>query len=446
MRPSLLDIYRLTGSVLYPPARLLAPVFRRFQNSAAPSSAGRAAYRFSERLGLYEPGVLAADARPAVWLHAASVGEVQAALLVLSALTERRGRCRFVLTCLTRQGHELARSRLPEDVACVMAPLDMPRPVERAIRAIRPCLYICLETELWPLLLRRLHENDVPLVLLNARLSERSLSRYRRLGRDWAELMAGFARIAPISAADAARFATLGAPPDRLTVCGNVKFDLPLDAESAAALRAGHRKTLGLAPEDRLLVCGSTHGGEEALLLSAWRELSDAGAPRAMLLAPRHLERLPEVEALLGAERLPFVRWSALKAGGAGRGDARIVLLDTIGELADLYAAGDFCLCGGSLVPGVGGHNVMEAARWGRPVYFGPHMKEWRAAADLLVASGGGFRVADAAALVAGIRALSADAEGYERACAAARDTAAAQRGALARQMEIVDEFMAKFS
>ena len=394
-------------------------------------------YRYAERLGLYEDAAFGPD--PAVWVHAASVGEVQAALVLLGALAEKYGRHRFVLSCTTKQGHELARARLPQEVVCVMAPLDMPQAVDRAIRAIRPCLYICLETELWPLLLHRLRERGAPMLLLNARLSERSFSRYRKLGRAMAGVLNCFARIAPISEADAERFAGLGAASERLAVCGNVKFDLPFDAENAARLREAHRERLGLAPAERLLVCGSTHGGEEAALLAAFAEMPEI---HKMLLAPRHLERLPEVEALFRAKNLAFVRWSALKAGRAGQGGERVVLLDTIGELADLYAAGDFCFCGGSLVPGVGGHNVMEAARWGRPVYFGPHMKEWRDAADLLVASGGGFMVPDAAALVGLIRAHLTDAASYENACAAARDTAAAQRGALARQMAIVAEFL----
>lgn len=442
MRPTLSDIYRLTGFLLYPPARLLAPLFGFFQRdlSTAPaaSAPGRVVYRYGERLGLYEVGSLP-DVAGTVWVHAASVGEVQAALILLAALAEKYERHRFVLTCTTKQGHELARARLPQEVACIMAPLDMPQAVDRAIRAIRPGLYICLETELWPLLLHRLRGRGVPMLLLNARLSERSFSRYRRLGRIMAEILGGFARIAPISADDAGRFEALGASAERLRGCGNVKFDLPFDADGAAAVRAAHREALGLAPEERLLVCGSTHGGEEAALLEAFAAMPEI---QKILLAPRHLERLHEVEALLQAKNLAFVRWSALKAGGAVQGSERVVLLDTIGELADLYAAGDFCFCGGSLVPGVGGHNVMEAARWGRPVYFGPHMKEWRGAADLLVASGGGFMAPDAAALAVLIRAHLADSAGYESACAAARNTAAAQRGALARQMEIVSEFL----
>ena len=449
MRPSLLDIYRLAGFLLYPSARLFVPLLGLLQknaaNNPAGSTPGRIAYRYSERLGLFGPGVVFAEAGQVVWAHAASVGEVQAALPLLSALLRQYGNRRYVLSCATKQGHELARSRLPEEVVCVMAPLDMPQPVERAVRAIRPALFICLETELWPLLLHRLRERGAPMLLLNARLSERSFRRYRKLGRFMADIVGSFARIAAITERDAGRFAALGAPPDRLTICGNVKFDLPLDAEDALTLRAAYRRTLGLTPEDRLLVCGSTHSGEEERLVAAftpmWRDASQAPEICKMLLAPRHLERLTQVEALLKARDVAFVRWSALKEGATGR-EARVVLVDTIGELAALYAAGDFCFCGGSLVAGVGGHNVMEAARWGRPVYFGPHMKEWRGAADLLVASGGGFMIPDAAALVGLIRAHLADAGTYGKACAAASETAKAQRGALARQMAIIAEFM----
>lgn len=427
--PLLLDLYRLTGWILYLLARLLAPVSALFP--------GRAAYLFSERLGLYKRTQFPLQA-PVVWLHAASVGEVQAALLLLDSLRRRFPACRFVLSSTSKQGQELAQSRLPADIACIMAPLDLPQAVKRAAETIRPTLYLCLETELWPLLLLTLARRGVPLLLLNGRLSERSFRRYQKLGQALLPVLRSFRKLALIAEADRNRFAALGTPEERLIVTGDCKFDLPLD-DGTGAVRSQIRASLGLAENDRLLLCGSTHSGEEARLVTAYQALRQE-MPLVLALAPRHLERLAEVETLLQTQGLEYVRYSALKTG-AKRSSA-VILVDTMGDLATLYAAGDFLFCGGSLLPGEGGHNVMEAARWGRPVSFGPHMKDWQVAANLLSASGGGFVVRSAEELAAWVRRNAQDPVAYESACRAARETAASQRGALARQMDLVAEFL----
>ncbi len=435
MRPLLLDIYRFTGFCVYPLARLAAPLI-----SALPR---RIAYNFFQRLGTYgSDDILTALSptktdTPVIWVHAASVGEMQAALLLVSALQQDCGGYRYVLSTTTKQGSQLAESRLPQGACCIMAPLDMPQAVQRAINAIRPALYICLETELWPLLLHSLQARNVPVLLLNGRMSARSLRRYRKIATSIGALLNGFSKIALISQRDLERFAELGVRPERMVVAGNIKFDLPFADEKADAIRSAHRTRLGLAEHEQLLICGSTHGGEEALLLPVFKELSQT-MPLVLVLAPRHQERLAEVEALLQAQSLAYERYSTLK----GIRRTAVVLVDTIGDLADLYSAGDFIFCGGSLLPRLSGHNVMEAARWGRPVYFGPHMKDWRDAADLLISAGGGFQANDMVALSALINRHAASAEEYEQACTAARDTAASQRGALARQMIMLQEFL----
>ena len=438
MRPLLLDIYRFTGFCVYPLARLAAPLI-----SALPR---RIAYNFFQRLGIYEAGNRASGSSPAtdapvIWVHAASAGEMQAALILVSALQQQFGGYRYVLSATTKQGSQLAESRLPQNTTCILAPLDMPQAVQRAMRAIRPALYICLETELWPLLLHTLQVRKVPMLLLNARMSARSFRRYRKIAAGIAALLNGFSKIALISQRDRERFAALGVKPERLAVAGNIKFDLPFADEEAENIRAAHRARLGLAGQEQLLICGSTHGGEEALLVQVFQELAQT-MPLVLVLAPRHLERLAGVEALLQTQEIDFEYYSNLKNTPGGPRRAAVLLLDTMGDLADLYSAADFIFCGGSLLPRLSGHNVMEAARWGRPVYFGPHMKDWRDAADLLVHAGGGFQVEDAAALIALISKHAASQEEYREACAAARDTAASQRGALARQMAMLQDFL----
>lgn len=435
MRPVLLELYRLVGFLLYPLVRLVAPLLRYLP--------GRIAYQFSQRLGLFAdadlaclPGVAAC---PRIWVHAASMGEVQAALLLLRALRKEYGDCRPILSCTTKQGHALAQSRLPEDTPCIMAPLDMPQAVQRALRAIRPSVYICLETELWPLLLSTLHQQGVPMLLLNGRISERSLGRYQKLGKIITTVLQGFDKMAVISQLDMERFAALGVLRERMLVAGNIKFDLPLDTAQADIIRATLRARLGLAPHEQALICGSTHGGEEAQLLAVFKELQ-ADMPLVLLLAPRHQERLAEVEALLQGEGLAFARYSRLQ----GVRNAAVVLVDTMGDLAELYSAGDFLFCGGSLLPRLSGHNIMEAARWGRPVYYGPHMKDWQGAADLLSLAGGGFQVKNTGELTALIRRHADSKDIYAQACQAAQETARAQQGALKRQMALVGEVLSR--
>ncbi len=434
MRPLPLAIYRITGFFLYPLACLAAPLMRFLP--------GRIASHFSQRLGHYQgDGTVAPSDGEAVtiWVHAASVGEVRAALLVLAALRREYGAYRCLLTTTTQQGYALARGCLPQDTPCLMAPLDMPQAISRAVAFIRPCLYICLETELWPLALGTLQAQGVPMLLLNGRLSERSLRRYLKIRASIAVILRGFSQMALISQQDLERFARLGMPRERMRVAGNIKFDLPFDGDRAEAIRAEHRNRLGLAAGERVLICGSTHGGEEALLLSLFTELTSA-MPLVLVLAPRHLERLAEVVALLRARDIDHQLYSQMK----GQRRANVVLVDTMGDLADLYSAGDFLFCGGSLLPRLSGHNIMEAARWGRPVYFGPYMRDWQAAADLLLQAGGGFQARDMAALIALIRGHEASSSVYEAACRAAGDIAAAQRGALARQMSLLESCLTR--
>ncbi|NLZ18425.1 MAG: hypothetical protein GX087_11985 [Desulfobulbaceae bacterium] len=433
MRPLLLDIYRLTGFFLYPLVRLAAPIIRLLP--------GRIAYNFSQRLGVYGKGgradLFEHTDKPSIWLHAASMGEMQAALILLNGLCKKYVGYRYILSSTTKQGCQLAQSRLPKEIDCIVAPLDMPQAVNRAIQAIRPSMYICLETELWPQLLTTLQTHRVPMLLLNGRMSARSLQSYKKIRTTIAAVLQGFSAMALISQRDLERFVELGVAPERMTVTGNIKFDLPCAADSAHAIRAAHRTRLGLDGQEKVLICGSTHGGEEELLLSAFLQLGRE-MPLILVLAPRHQERFAAVEALLRTQGCSFERYSQLRGGRSGQ----VVLVDTMGDLADLYSAADFIFCGGSLLPRLSGHNVMEAARWGRPVYFGPHMKDWQDAADLLVQAGGGFEVEDMTALTSLVREHAASPPAYERACLAARETAASQRGALARQIEMVHGFL----
>lgn len=418
-------LYSTLGRGLYLSLLFFRPLLERF--------GGRYAYKLGERLGryTYSPPDDSAQRRT-VWIHASSVGEVQAALLLAAALHQIENEPQLVCTSATEQGNKLAKSRMPVSVPCLMAPLDAPQAVQRALRTLRPDLYICLETELWPVMLTALQRAGVPMLLLNARLSQRSLRRYLWIRSSMASLVKGFAAVAAISEADGRRYVALGVPASRVRVCGNMKYDILADNPQQVRLRS--RQLLGVN-EETVFICGSTHQGEEELLLPVFRRL-DQRCDTIWVVAPRHLQRLPSVEAFLQKSGVSFTYFSRLVSG---KQPASIILVDTMGDLADLYAGGDYIFCGGSLVDR-GGHNVMEAARWGRPVYFGPYMKDFRDAAELLLEAGGGFQVNDAGHL-ADLLLKHLDTPGhYAATCTRAAGIAGLQRGAVQKQVALVHE------
>ncbi len=398
---------------------------------------GRHRTGLDERFGFFEPGVDGDQAAAQrLWLHAASVGEVQVARALIAELQKTFPDATLILSTMTEQGQRVARRQLGGQVRCIFAPLDLPVVVRRAVRRLRPSAYICLETELWPSLLHHLKEERIPAVLLNGRLSERSCRRYARVRDFMAGILESFAALAVITPQDGQRYLALGAPPPRLTVAGNAKYDLAVNTSSEVA--AACRQRLGLTAAQPLLVAGSTHGGEEAKLLETFRAMKQRLPELILVLAPRHLERLAEVEAMLAAAGEPFERLS--RCQHQGRATA-VVVVDTMGELVTLYGAATFVFCGGSLVAR-GGHNPMEPAVWGRPVCYGPDMRDFRDAAELLEAAGAGFPVATPAELTATLLRFVDRPDLYATAGQRARDTALAQQGAARRQVALVKKVL----
>jgi 3-deoxy-D-manno-octulosonic-acid transferase len=416
-------LYSTLGYALYAFLVLLLPLARFLGK--------RYGYGFEQRLGRYRSAIRPdASSAPLLWIHASSVGEVQAAIILIQALLRTGSAVQIVLSSTTEQGQKMAAARLGAPISCVLAPLDFPPAVRRALRFFRPELYIGLETELWPVMLTALGRAGVPKLLLNGRLSERSLGRYLHLPTFIGPLVAGFQALSVITADDGARFVALGAPPTKVRVSGNLKYDMPAENQDGARQRL--RRHLGVAQES-VFVCGSTHEGEEELLWPVVQTLLREW-PLVWVVAPRHLERIPAVVSFFRRVDLAYDLYSELPHKARAH---QVVLVDTMGDLADLYSGGDFIFCGGSLVDR-GGHNIIEAARWGRPVYYGPHMKDFNDAARLLRDNGGGFQVTDSQALLRLLRHHHAHPEAYALACRQAAETAASQRGAVTRQVELV--------
>ena len=419
-------LYRILGAVVHVLLVVATPLLKVFVPG----------WEIEQRLGRF-PEIRRDGHSTIIWIHAASIGEVQAARALIAALVAQQCGCRFVLTTMTRQGREVALSQLEADVCCGLAPMDTPQAVARALQTVRPDMYICLETELWPMMLTRTRQAGIPMLLLNGRMSERSCKQYLRIRKTMAELLTGFVGFGVIREQDGERYSMLGAAGNRIRVCGNMKYDLQV--QEPQRIQAKNRQLLNLANET-VFICGSTRSGEEKLLLPVYNRLRDeAVAGLLWIIAPRHLERLLEVRTLLDSAGLEY----DLLSGCAARGrKENIVLVDSMGELSELYSAGDYNFCGGSLVD-KGGHNIMEPVRWQKPVYFGPFMKDFQDAVELVLSAGAGFQVKDADELADCLLAHMRDPRQYQQACRSAEELARSQQGAVRRQTDMVMELLA---
>ena len=374
-------------------------------------------------------------AMPSIWLHAVSVGEVSAAAALVRALHARHPDVPLVLTTATPTGRAQAATLFGADVEVRFLPYDTAGSVRRFLARIRPLAAIIMETELWPNLLHECGRRGVPVVFASARLAARSVPRYRRFGTLFSAGLRN-AWVAAQSSADADRFIALGADPARTRVVGNLKFDMRLGQTVAENGRELRRRYLGARP---VWTAGSTHEGEEELVLGAHAVLERAVRGALLVLVPRHPQRFAGVAALLERRGLVFDRRGRSETV---RPEAQILLLDTMGELTAFYAASDVAFVGGSLVP-VGGHNLLEPAALGVPVITGPHTENGPEIARLLIEAGGALKVADGVALAAAAGRLLADPALRERMGESARSFVEAHRGSLERLLALIEPLLA---
>ena len=386
------------------------------------------AYRthLGERFGL-GPSL----ATPSIWLHAVSVGEVSAAASLVRALRARHPDMPVVLTTATPTGRAQAATLFGADVEVRFLPYDTAGSVRRFLARIRPRAAIIMETELWPNLLHECGRRGVPVLFASARLAARSVPRYRRFGTLFSAGLRN-AWVAAQSIADAGRFVALGADPARTHVVGNLKFDMRLGEAVAENGRELRRRYLGARP---VWTAGSTHEGEEDLLLDAHAVVERAVRGALLVLVPRHPQRFEGVAALLERRGLVFDRRGRSETV---RPEAQVLLLDTMGELTAFYAASDTAFVGGSLVP-VGGHNLLEPAALGLPVIAGPYQFNSPDVARALAQRGALITVHDAQELSQAVARLLADADLRARLGDAARAAIDSHRGALARLLRVID-------
>jgi 3-deoxy-D-manno-octulosonic-acid transferase len=390
----------------------------------------------SQRMG-YLPVSFNMDGEQSIWIHAVSVGEVLTVRPLTRDLRARYPRLRLFVSTTTMTGQAVARRSLQDVDEVFYFPFDLPMFVRRTLDVVRPRLFVMMETEIWPNLLRECHRRGVKTAIVNGRLSQRSYPRYR--------LVRGFMRgvldhvdaFCVQSEESARRFIDLGANPGRITVTGSLKFD-SLDVPAAAAHTRARERVLRyfrISPSRPVIVAGSTMKGEEQAVLSAFRRVRPAHPNALLILAPRHLERAAEVEQLCRHEGFKTMRRSELPIDAEPRVD--VVLLDTLGELATLYQLATVAFVGGSLVP-TGGHNILEPAVFGKPVVFGPHMSNFAEIAQAFLANVAGVQVSGDRELGDTLTSLLSDPIRRARLGAAARALVDGNRGAKEKTLAVL--------
>ena len=387
------------------------------------------------KLGAIPEETLAAiQVRPRIWVHAVSVGEVTAAAPIVAALKAKLPRSSIIVSTGTETGQAMARRLVAEATAFLYFPLDLPWVVKGVIGRIAPDIVVLTETELWPNFLRCCAGRGIPVVMVNGRISPRSFRRYSRTAFFWREILALVDRFGMISAVDDDRIRAIGAAPQRIAVMGNAKYD---SLASRVSGEAWSRKAaqMQVTPDTRVFVAGSTHEGEEAVILKVYRELLRDWPGLRLILVPRHPERGAAVRDLAAAQGHACILMSEIRAGREPRGE--VVVVDVIGELFALYSLASVVFCGGSLVP-KGGQNILEPAAWGKVVFYGPSMEDFQEEKALLEEAGAGICVRDERELLEGLKAILSDPAELARRGAEGQRRVLSSRGAAERYAAMI--------
>jgi 3-deoxy-D-manno-octulosonic-acid transferase len=393
-----------------------------------------------QRLG-YLPITLNVDREASIWIHAVSVGEVLTARALVEDLRTRYPRLRLYLSTTTMAGYQVARRNVPHVDAVFYFPFDWAFIVRRTLTIVQPRVFMMVETEIWPNLLRECRARGVKTLVVNGRMSVRSYRRYRLVRPLFRRVLKGIDRFCVQSEPTAQRLIDLGADPARVVVTGSLKFD-SLESPAPPVHGKPRERVLRffrLSPSRVVIVAGSTVRGEEVAVLRAFARVK-ATAPGALaIVAPRHPERFDEVERLVREHGFVTVKRSALAIDAEPRAD--VVVLDTIGELAQVYQLASAVFVGGSLVDH-GGHNILEPAIFGKPILFGPYMRNFAEIAEAFLINGAAVQVASGRDLEEAMLALVTDPVRRARLGAAARALVEANRGAKDRTLAVIHDLL----
>lgn len=373
---------------------------------------------------------------PRIWVHAVSVGEVTAAAPIVAALRELYPRACIVLSTSTETGQEMAQRIVPEATFHIYYPLDIPCVVRKVIGLVKPDIFVPVETEIWPNFIRICRETGIRVVMVNGRISPRSFKRYRMTRFFWKKVLDMVDGIGVISEVDAERLQAIGVHPLRIQIMGNAKFD-SLAARVDPALRDEMARILNVQEGERVFVAGSTHEGEEEVVFRVYREILEGYPGFKLILVPRHIERAQDVITAARQNGFSDVITMTEIRGGKKPSGERVILIDVIGELFKVYSLATVVFCGGSLVPR-GGQNILEAAAWGKVVFYGPSMDDFLEEKALLEEVGTGIPVRNGNELLENILGLMRDSRILLEKGEAAKKVVIANAGAAKRHAEMV--------
>jgi 3-deoxy-D-manno-octulosonic-acid transferase len=389
-----------------------------------------------ERLGSYHQGFISGlRDRQVIWLHAVSVGETRAAAPLLKGIRSRYPDAILLLSHVTETGREVA-LQVAEADHCIFFPFDLSWVVRRVLRRINPAVIVLMETEIWPNFVHAARLQGIPVVLVNGRISDRSLPRYRMAGKLLQPVLNDIGAFCMQTAQDARRIRLLGAVPEQILVTGNLKFDMPEPAV-ASSPRQRLLDEFRLPADSLVWVAGSTHPGEEKLVAEVYRQLLEIHPQLSLVLVPRRPERARQVGEELAKLNLRYVLRTAIAGEKQALQPGGVLLVDTVGEMLTFYALADIVFVGGSLVA-VGGHNILEASLLSKPVLYGPHMQNFKEIAALIRKAEGGLEVADRDDLYHQVRLLLENPAERHRLGENGRNLLLQNRGATERTLAVI--------
>jgi len=392
--------------------------------------------RFIERAGLSLP-----EDRPergSIWIHALSVGEVLSAIPLVKSLNQKYPEKGIVFTVATPQGMEIARNELEKDVTALLTmPLDFWWSIRRIVNYIRPSFFILIETDVWPGLISHLRNRGIKTILVNGRISPRTFASYKKFSYATRFMLNLIELFMMQSDLDRGRLLKIGIGPDKVRTVGNIKFDrtwLSMNEEE-------HKQwldTLDLGHEDEVWVAGSTHQGEERIILEVFGRLRSIFSNLRLIIAPRRVERSEDIKSFFLNRGFKAILKTEIPVNGR---PYDVLILNTLGELGRIYGIAEICFVGGSLIP-IGGHNLLEPASLGRPVLFGPHTHNFVLMSRLLVEARGGQMVKDGEELFRAMKGLLSDPEKYKKMGRQAKEFVEMNKGALERVMGYIDGYI----
>lgn len=376
---------------------------------------------------------------PRVWIHAVSVGEVTAAAPIVASLKKKRPEAQIIFSTSTETGQEMAHKFIKDAAIFIYFPLDIPAVARKVINMVGPDVFVLVETELWPNFLRIGRENGIKNIMVNGRISPRSYRLYRKTAFFWTRVLRELDFAGMISDVDAARLKNIGMNSVKVSVLGNAKYD-GLASMVSPALQQDISRRLNIRENERFFVAGSTHPGEDEIVIHVYKKLLERYSDFNLIIVPRHIERTRDIIRLLTEANLSDIVTLSEINNGKQRNHERIILIDVIGELFKVYSLASVVYCGGSLVP-KGGQNILEAAAWGKVIFYGPSMEDFSAEKDLLEAAGCGMTIKDGTELLQGIMKMLENPEELKRRGEKGKEVVQANVGASARYADLISKY-----